>query len=134
MKYQVSVEYTWEGEFSVEAGTKEEAIEMVNDITFSDPWEESTGSHTMEVLEVYEWDEKAQERMRKNVKLTLEGKTYYAFRQLDAPAGQCYFISGEDKWLIDKPFPKDHYFWELPYYSDEVQKFCSELEKKLKEN
>lgn len=65
MKYQVAVYYTWEGEFSVEADSPEEAIEIVRDETFSDPWSDSNGNHTLEIEEVYEWDEAAQERQRK---------------------------------------------------------------------
>lgn len=64
MKYQVGVTYTWTGEFSVEADSPEEAIEFVRDETFSDPWEEASGNHTLEIDEVYEWDEAAQEKHR----------------------------------------------------------------------
>jgi hypothetical protein len=65
MKYQVNVSYTWDGEFSVEADSPEEAWEFVKDDTFSDPWSDASGNHTIELNEVYEWDEAAQERQRK---------------------------------------------------------------------
>lgn len=68
MKYQVSIDYHWQGEFSVEADTPEEAIEIVKDETFSDPWDDSSGNHTLHINEVYEWDEAAQERNRQEVK------------------------------------------------------------------
>lgn len=67
MKYQVQVYYTWQGEFSVEAESEEEAKEIVKDETFSDPWSDSIGNHTLEIEQVYEWDEAAQERNRKEV-------------------------------------------------------------------
>ena len=64
MKYQVHVFYTWDGEFSVEADSEEEAKEIVRDEVFSGPWSDASGSHTVEIEEVYEWDEAAQERNR----------------------------------------------------------------------
>lgn len=65
MKYQVGVEYFWEGEFSVEADSEEEAKEIVRDEIFSDPWDDASGNHQAIITEVYEWDEDAQERKRK---------------------------------------------------------------------
>lgn len=65
MKYQVSVEYQWQGEFSVEADSEDEAREIVKEELFGDPWTDSSGNHQAEILEVYEWDEAAQERQRK---------------------------------------------------------------------
>lgn len=72
MKYQVSVTYTWTGEFSVEADSPEEAVDFVRDETFGDPWEEASGNHTLEIDEVYEWDEAAQERQREQTREVLE--------------------------------------------------------------
>lgn len=68
MKYQVNVDYYWQGEFSVEAESEEEAIEIVKDETFSDPWTNADGNHQLVVNEVYEWDEEAQERNKEEVK------------------------------------------------------------------
>lgn len=67
MKYQVAVEYFWEGEFSIEADSEEEAKEIVRDEIFSDPWEDASGNHQAVITGIYEWDEAAQERNRKEV-------------------------------------------------------------------
>lgn len=72
MKYQVAVTYTWTGEFSVEADTPEEAMDFVADETFSDPWENASGNHTLQVDEVYEWDEAAQEKNRQQTRMIFE--------------------------------------------------------------
>ena len=75
MKYQVGITYTWTGEFSVEADSIEEAIEIVEDETFSDPWSadyETLGQHTLEIDEVYEWDEAAQERVSQETKKVID--------------------------------------------------------------
>ena len=65
MKYQVNVSYTWNGEFSIEADSPEEAWEIVKDETFGDPWSDADGNHAIKLNEVYEWDKAAQERQRK---------------------------------------------------------------------
>jgi hypothetical protein len=67
MKYQVGVYYKWEGEFAIEADSKEEAREFVRDELFSDPWNDSDGSSEYEIIEIYEWDEAAQERHSKEI-------------------------------------------------------------------
>jgi hypothetical protein len=72
MKYQVGVTYTWQGEFSVEAESEEEAKEIVRDETFGDPWTDANGNHTTEINEVYEWDEAAQERNREETRKLLD--------------------------------------------------------------
>lgn len=75
MKYQVAVTYTWTGEFSVEADSEQEAIDIVKDETFSDPWDidfETLGSHTLNIDEVYEWDEAAQEKATQETRKIIE--------------------------------------------------------------
>jgi hypothetical protein len=64
MKYQVGVVYTFEGEFSIEADSEEEAREIVKEITFSDPFSDGdlSGDGDLEITEVYEWDEAAQQK------------------------------------------------------------------------
>jgi hypothetical protein len=54
---------------SVEAETEEEAKEIVRDTLFSDPFNDSDieGDSSTEILEVYEWDKKAQCRFENEV-------------------------------------------------------------------
>lgn len=69
MKYQVGFIYTFEGEFSVEAESAEEAKEMLRDLTFSDPFNDCDieGNSTTEIIEVYEWDNIAQEKYENEI-------------------------------------------------------------------
>jgi hypothetical protein len=64
MKYQVGFIYTYEGEYSVEADSIEEAKELLRDLVFSDPFNEPDldGNFTCKITEVYEWDENAQKK------------------------------------------------------------------------